>query len=397
MQKNNLMTILGLRSTPILKRNIPKSNRSCGKNQRPIRQSARICNISRTHHIPITEVHHSSCIVKGLNSFYLGENKLLRLHGKIRSIDNACEGPFTKAILNYLLQQGNKYNLIPHTKRDAFINAQFHTLISYSFPYATSENYQLAADLIFCLYAQDRIIDKSKLPNGLVNHFNNILLELLLNPNKQFSINDTLDPVIKLHQDFFKKVSDCYGARSEAFFTSYRNFLVVKTIEINLKKNHAANIEDYMSRREYSSGCDLVFHLGYLMKGLHITSEKMNGIMFASGRQLSTKAIYLANDILGFFMEYEESNIDNIVILLEKTAPISHQEALTRSLNMLDETALAFEMHSNYIKKYSKNNNEPDLLVCNEVQKYWITGNLAWSFATERFKEVSNRREENYF
>ncbi len=112
-------------------------------------------------------------------------------------------------------------------------------------------------------------------------------------------------------------------------------------------------------------------------------------------RDLSRSAnnlICWSNDIVSLEKEVKNGDVHNLVITLCKEHQISLQQAINKAVVMHDTEMERFEALIDQVPQFSKEI-DIDLQTYIEGLKFWIQGNLDWSYESQRYRTTPSVRK----
>ncbi|KAI0925898.1 Linoleate 10R-lipoxygenase cop4 [Taiwanofungus camphoratus] len=274
----------------------------------------------------------------------------------------------------------NSYNILSDRKRAFFVTGSNELLVSHTYPYAGYEQFRTCCDFVNLLFVVDEVSDDQ---NGQdARQTGNVYLNAMRDPAW-----DDGSALAKMTKEFRARLLRYAGPGC------YRRFLkhcedyvdaVAREAEYR-ERGYVLDMASFETLRRENSAIRLCFGLFEYVLGVDLPEGVFEDPVFMTLYWAAADMVCWSNDVYSYNMEQAKGHSgNNIVTVLMRQKNVDLQTASDLVGEHFATLMDRFVTAKGGLPSWSPS---VDAAVSDYVRamEYWVTGNLEWSFETQRY------------
>lgn len=252
-------------------------------------------------------------------------------------------------------------------------------------PHAAYEPMLLVATYMSWLFMLDDLCDEAELghqPDKLKQLHDDII-------DHMHCLCATTDPVLKgLHDVWTRMLALATPDWTARFIEGFADYAAGCQWEA---RNRAGGIipplGEYIDRRRQTSALYIFFDLIELADHVVLPESVRNHPVLRHLKVLANDGVAWFNDIVSLEKEIKSGDVHNLVLVLQHHDTVSLQTAANRAGAMFNSLIVNFQALEAALPDFGAAHADVERYIAG--LKYWVRGNIDWSFETGRYGQVA--------
>lgn len=259
-------------------------------------------------------------------------------------------------------------------------------------PTASAEALTLVATWMSWLFMLDDLCDEADLgkdPQGLYTLHHSIVTHM--RHPRPMTVNDSAI-MVGLHDIWMQMREGAPEGWVERFIDTFEDYAVGCLWEAqNRAENLTPSLADYLIMRRKTSALYIFFDLIERADAVHLPVEVLNNEIIVELKAMANDGVAWFNDIVSLEKEIRNQDVHNLVLVLQAEQDLTLAEAIHEAVNMFNERMRAYVALETQVPAFGT---EVDAEVKRYLEglRYWVRGNIDWSYETGRYGQSSAER-----
>lgn len=267
-----------------------------------------------------------------------------------------------------------------------FEKARFAWLAALTQPYSQLEDLELTADWHTWLFAHDDIVDATAIGSDpkQIGAIHTRLFKILEGDRPSQNDSALAHALADIRQRIMDRASLTWAER---FIYSVKQYFQGNIWEAaNSHENITPDLATYVKLRQHTGAVFSCFNIIYLTLDLSPQAWFLEHLYVQQLAIMANHHICWVNDIMGLQKEIRENNMNNLVLVLQKTHNLTLGEAVSQAINYCDQEMAAFVKLEKRLPSFDPAE-QIQLASYLYALHAWMGGHIQWYRETGRYSE----------